>query len=48
MLENGQDEGQGDFDLADVNWEYHTASTNRSKRSLKHLVDNFFVQVLRQ
>jgi len=33
--------------LPDVNWEYHAADTNRSRRILKHLDDNFLVYVLR-
>jgi len=37
----------GDFNLPDVNWEHHTTDTSRSSRFLKHLSDNFVVQVLR-
>lgn len=32
---------------ANTLWEYPTAGTNRSKRSPKHLDDNFMIQVLR-
>jgi len=38
----------GDFNFPDVNWEYYTADTNMSRRFLKHLVDNFLIQVLRR
>ena len=38
----------GDFNLPHVNWEYHTAGTNRSRRFLNHLDDNFLVQVLKE
>lgn len=34
--------------MPDVNWEYHAADTNRSRRILKHLDDNFLVRVLRE
>ena len=34
------------FNMPNVNWEYHTADRNR--RFLKHLGDNFLVQVLRE
>ncbi|NAW49622.1 hypothetical protein FGF92_23570, partial [Salmonella sp. gx-f5] len=36
----------GDFNLPDVNWECHTADTSKSRRFMKHLDDNFLVQVL--
>lgn len=36
----------GDFNLLDVDWEDHAAGTNRSRRLLKHLDDNFMVQVV--
>ena len=38
----------GDFNLPDVNWDYHIADMRRSRRFLKHLDDNFLVQVLRE
>ena len=38
----------GDFNLPDINWEYHIAETKRSRRFLKHLDDNFLVQVQRE
>lgn len=38
----------GDFNLPEVNWEYHTADTNSSRRFLQHLDGNFLVQVLRE
>ena len=38
----------GEFNLPEVNWVYHTANTSRSRRFLKHLDDNFLVQVLRE
>ncbi|GAB0186949.1 hypothetical protein GRJ2_001160200 [Grus japonensis] len=38
----------GDFNLPDVNWEHHTADTSRSRSFLKHLDDNFLVQVLKE
>lgn len=31
-----------------VNWEHHTAGINRSARLVKHMDDNFMVQILRQ
>ena len=37
-----------DFNLPDVNWEYHTINTSRFRRFLKHLDDNFLGQVLRE
>ena len=37
----------GDFNLPDVNWNYHMANTSKSRRFLKHL-DNFLVHVLRE
>lgn len=37
-----------DFDLPDVNWEYHTANTDGSRRFLKHLDDSFLVQIRRE
>lgn len=36
----------GGFNLLYVNWEHHTAGTNRSRRLLKHLDDNFMAQVV--
>lgn len=36
----------GHFSLPDVNWEHDTDGTNRSRRVLKHLDDNFLVWVL--
>lgn len=36
------------FSLPDVNWEYPAADTDRSRRFLKGLDDNFLVQVLRE
>lgn len=38
----------GHFSLPDVMWEHHTDDTNRSRRVLKHMDDNFLVWVLRQ
>ncbi|GAB0199842.1 hypothetical protein GRJ2_002449600 [Grus japonensis] len=38
----------GDFNLPDVNWEHHTADTSRSRSFLKHLDDNFLVQLLKE
>lgn len=38
----------GDFNLSEVNWEYHTVNTSRSRRFLKHLDNNFLVQVRRE
>ena len=38
----------GEFNLPDVNWEYHTAGTNRSRRFLNHLDDKFLIPVLRE
>lgn len=37
----------GGFNLPDVNWERCIADTGRSSRFLKHLNDNFMLQVLR-
>lgn len=36
----------GDFKLADISWEHHTAGTNRSRRFIEHLDDHFMIQVL--
>lgn len=33
----------GDLNFLDVNWEYHKADTNRSRKFLKHTGDNFLV-----
>ncbi|GAB0186493.1 hypothetical protein GRJ2_001114600 [Grus japonensis] len=38
----------GDFNLPDINWEHHTADTSRFRSFLKHLDDNFLVQVLKE
>lgn len=38
----------GDFSLLDGNWEQHIARTNRSRRFLKDLDDNFMVQIVRK
>ncbi|GAB0205816.1 hypothetical protein GRJ2_003047200 [Grus japonensis] len=38
----------GDFNLPDINWEHHTADTSRSRSFLKHLDDNFLVQLLKE
>ena len=38
----------GNFKFPDVNWEYHTADPNRSRKILQDVVDNFLVQVLRE
>ena len=38
----------GYFNFLDINWEYHTADTNRSRKFLKHAEGNFLVQVLRE
>lgn len=35
----------GDFNLSDMNCEYHTADRSGSRRFLKHLDDNFLVQL---
>ncbi|KAJ7415597.1 hypothetical protein BTVI_37847 [Pitangus sulphuratus] len=34
----------GDFNVPDVNWDYRTTDTNRSRKFLKHLEDNFLIQ----
>ena len=38
----------GDFNLPDVNWDHYMADTSKSRRFIKHLDDNFLVQVLRE
>lgn len=38
----------GDFSSPDTSWEYHTASTKRSRKFLKHIEVNLLVQVLRE
>ncbi|KAK4819838.1 hypothetical protein QYF61_012983 [Mycteria americana] len=38
----------GDFNFPDVNWEHHIADTNKSRKFLKHVGDNFLVQVPRE
>jgi len=38
----------GDFNFPDINWEYHGVNINRSRKFLKHLEDNFLVQLLRE
>ncbi|PKU42946.1 rna-directed dna polymerase from mobile element jockey-like [Limosa lapponica baueri] len=37
----------GDFSFPDINWEYHTVDTNRSREFLKLVKDNFLRWVLR-
>lgn len=37
-----------DFNLPGINWEYHAAAMNRSRRFLKHIDDNFLLQLLRE
>ena len=32
-----------DCNFADINWEYHTADTNRSRKFLEHVEENFLV-----
>ncbi|PKU42959.1 hypothetical protein llap_6720 [Limosa lapponica baueri] len=39
---------EGDFIFPDINWEYHTADTNTSRKFLQHIEENFLVQVLRE
>jgi len=34
--------------LPDINWDYHMVSPSMSSRFLKHLDDNFSLQVLRE
>jgi len=36
----------GDFNFPDINREYHKADTNRSRKFLKHVEENFLVQLL--
>ncbi|KAJ7409996.1 hypothetical protein WISP_111312 [Willisornis vidua] len=38
----------GDFDLPEINWEYHKAGTTQARRFLKNLDDNLVEQVLRE
>ena len=38
----------GDFNFPDINWDYCTADTNRSRKILKHFEDNFLIWVLRE
>lgn len=38
----------GDFSSPDTSWEYHAASTKRSRKFLRHIEVNFLVQVLRE
>lgn len=38
----------GDLAFPDVNWEYHTADTNGSRKFLKHIEDNLLMHVLRK
>lgn len=38
----------GEINLPGMTWEYHTADISRLRRFLKHLVDNFLVQLLRE
>ena len=33
----------GDFNLPDINWDYHMANTSTSRSFLKHLDDKFLV-----
>ncbi|KAK4807054.1 hypothetical protein QYF61_018395 [Mycteria americana] len=35
----------GDFNFPDVKWDYHTADKNRSRKFLKHVENNFLVQI---
>lgn len=39
---------RGDFNLANVNWEYCTATTNRSRRFLNTWMEHYMVQTLRE
>ena len=38
----------GDFNFPDVNWKHHTVDTNRCRKFLKHVEDDFLMQVLRE
>lgn len=38
----------GDFNFLDVSQDCHTADTNRSSKFMKHIEDNFLMQVLRE
>lgn len=38
----------GDFNFPDINWEYHTVDTSRSRNFLTHVEGYFLVQVLRE
>lgn len=38
----------GDFNFPGINWEHHTVNINRSRKFLKHVEDNFFLQVLEE
>lgn len=38
----------GEINLPGMTWECHTADISRLRRFLKHLVDNFLVQLLRE
>lgn len=37
-----------DFKFPDIKWEYPTMDTNRSGKFLKHIEENFLIQVLRE
>lgn len=37
----------GDFILPEINWEHHTVGTNRARRFLKDLDDNFMEKDLK-
>lgn len=39
---------RGDFNLANVNWECRTATTNRSSRFLNTWMEHYMVQTLRE
>jgi len=38
----------GHFSFPDFNWDYHTTDMNKSRKFLKHVEDNFLIQVLRE
>lgn len=37
-----------DFNFPHVNWEHHAVNTNGCRKFLKHVEDNFLVQVLKE
>ncbi|GAB0205778.1 hypothetical protein GRJ2_003043400 [Grus japonensis] len=38
----------GDFNFPDINREYHTMNTNKTRKFLKHVEDNLLVQVTKE